>query len=76
MTWIGAPEHALWLSQNLQAVLDYGHRAYVPGGFGYIRADGSVDPEKSVELDLTARSTYVYACASLSKMGNTRVGFR
>ena len=65
MTWIGAPEHALWLSQNLQAVLDYGHRAYVPGGFGYIRADGSVDPEKSVELDLTARSTYVYACASL-----------
>lgn len=58
-------EHVRWLGNHLQTVLEYGQHAYIHGGFGYIRSDGSVDTAKPVELDLTARSTYIYAVASL-----------
>ena len=58
-------EHVRWLGNHMQTVLEYGQHAYIHGGFGYIRSDGSVDAAKPVELDLTARSTYIYAIASL-----------
>lgn len=58
-------EHVRWLGNHMQTVLEYGQHAYIHGGFGYIRSDGSVDDTKPVELDLTARSTYIYAIASL-----------
>lgn len=60
-----ATEHSHWLGDNMRASLKYGQRAYIHGGFGYIRADGTVDASKPVELDLTARSTYIYAVGTL-----------
>ncbi|WP_279019575.1 AGE family epimerase/isomerase [Mobiluncus mulieris] len=58
-------EHLRWLSHHMQQVLEYGQRAFLPGGFGYIYADGTTDRTSPVELDLTARSTYIYALGTL-----------
>lgn len=58
-------EHLRWLSHHMQQVLEYGQRAFLPGGFGYIYADGAADKTKPLELDLTARSTYIYALGVL-----------
>lgn len=58
-------EHLRWLASHMQQVLEYGQRAFLPGGFGYINADGTADRLKPVELDLTARSTYIYALGVL-----------
>lgn len=58
-------EHLRWLSNRMHLVLEYGHRAFLPGGFGYINSDGTTDTTKPVELDLTARSTYTYALGVL-----------
>lgn len=54
-------EHIRWLGNHMQQVLEYSRRAFLPGGFGYIKADGKVDDTRPLELDLTARSTYIYA---------------
>lgn len=66
-------EHIRWLSYRMHQVLEYGHKAFLPGGYGYINADGSVDESKPVEMDLTARSTYIYALGvSLGIPGSLR----
>lgn len=65
MSRFDATEHSRWLGHHMQTALEYGHRAYIHGGFGYILSDGTVDETRPVELDLTARSTYVYALGTL-----------
>lgn len=72
MAWFGAIEHERWLSAQLLAVLDHGHKAYLPGGFGYIGPEDRVDPDRPLELALTARSTYIYALGTLMGIPGSR----
>lgn len=72
MAWFGAIEHERWLSAQMLALMDHGHKAYLPGGFGYIGPGDAVDPRRPLELHLTARSTFVYALGTLMGIPGSR----
>ena len=38
--WIGSPTHNRWLENELDRILEFGRAAKVPGGFGWLGADG------------------------------------
>ncbi|MDO5672707.1 MAG: AGE family epimerase/isomerase [Actinomycetaceae bacterium] len=72
MAWFGTIEHERWLSMQLIALLEHGHKAYVPAGFGFIGLDDKVDETAPVPLFRTARSTYVYAMSTLLGIPGSR----
>ena len=65
MGWIESIEHSRWLSNQLQALLVHGRAAWAPTGYGYFRADGSLDKNKPVDLAITARMTFAYSLGTL-----------
>ena len=65
MSWIGSIEHNRWLSRQMQALLEHGRAAMAPTGYGYFKADGSLDTERPVDLAITARMTFAYSLGTL-----------
>lgn len=63
--WIGSPAHNRWLETELDRILEFGRAAKVPGGFGWLAADGSLIEDNGTHLWITARKIHVYAIASL-----------
>ncbi|VEG73767.1 AGE family epimerase/isomerase [Actinomyces slackii] len=63
--WFGAPEHNRWLAAETHALLRYARASAVPAGFGWIGADGAVDPNHPVELWITGRMTFCYSLGAL-----------
>lgn len=64
--WIGSPTHNRWLENELDRILEFGRAAKVPGGFGWLGADGSLIQENGTHLWITARNIHVYSVASLA----------
>jgi len=50
---------------ELAPLLSFAARSRVPGGFGYLGADGAVLPERPVETWISARMTHVFGLATL-----------
>ena len=65
MSWIESIEHSRWLSRQLQELLERGKAAWAPTGFGYFKADGSLDESRPVDLAITARMTFAYSLGVL-----------
>ncbi|WP_246955931.1 AGE family epimerase/isomerase [Brachybacterium sp. Marseille-Q7125] len=63
--WIGSPAHNRWLETEQDRILEFGRGAKVPGGFGWLGADGAPIEENGAHLWITARKIHVYAIASL-----------
>lgn len=63
--WIGTPAHDRWLEVELDRILEFGRKAKVPNGFGWIGPDGEVLTANGTHLWITARMVHVYAIASL-----------
>jgi len=64
-TWLRTPWHARWLEQETDALLRFARASRAPRGFGYLGADGQVEPARPVELWITCRMTHVFALGSL-----------
>lgn len=65
MTWLGNPAHARRLDAEADALLQFARGSVVPEGFGYLDADGVVDPERPAELWITCRMTHAFSLGSL-----------
>ncbi|MEE6295010.1 AGE family epimerase/isomerase [Georgenia wangjunii] len=65
MTWLGSKTHAQWLSAETDALLAFGRGARLRTGFGYLDADGAVDPAKPAELWVNARMTHCFALGAM-----------
>lgn len=65
MAWLGTASHARWLETEARALLDFARAAAVPQGFGYLDAEGRLDPDRPVELWLTCRMTHCFALGAL-----------
>jgi sulfoquinovose isomerase len=65
VTWLGNPAHARWLEQVSDELLTFGRASRAPSGFGYLGADGVVDPERPSELWITCRMTHSFALGTL-----------
>jgi mannose/cellobiose epimerase-like protein (N-acyl-D-glucosamine 2-epimerase family) len=50
---------------EVDRLLDFAARSRVPGGFGYLRDDGSVDPAQGQQAWIVARMTHVFGLAHL-----------
>ena len=50
---------------RLEPLLAFAAGSRVPGGFGYLGADGSVLPDKPIEAWISARMTHVFGLATL-----------
>lgn len=64
-TWLGTPWHARWLEQETDAILRFARASRGPRGFGYLGADGQIEPGHPVELWITCRMTHVFALGAL-----------
>ncbi|MPV35575.1 AGE family epimerase/isomerase [Georgenia subflava] len=64
-TWLGNPAHSRWLEQETDALLEFARGSRTDQGFGYLDADGRVDPARGSELWLTCRMTHVFALGAL-----------
>ncbi len=65
MGWFDSVEHNRWLSAQMRALLDEARAAIVPTGFAHVTSDGGADPDRPVELAVTARMTYVFSLGAL-----------
>ncbi|TNC17978.1 AGE family epimerase/isomerase [Georgenia sp. 311] len=65
MTWLGTAAHARWLETESRALLDFARAAAVPQGFGYLDAEGRLDPSRPVELWVTCRMTHCFSLGTL-----------
>lgn len=60
------PGDQTWRSEQLRTVLRFAEASALPdGGFGWLTADGKLDPDRDLELWINARMTYVFSIASL-----------
>lgn len=72
MSWFDALEHNRWLSHKMHTLLEFGHRSFVPTGFGHLLSTGEVEDNQPSWLYITARMTYVYSIASLLGIPQSR----
>lgn len=72
MNWIGLPAHARWLEAELQRILEFGRRAKVDNGFGWISSTGGIREEMGAQLWITARMIHVYAAGALMGVPGAR----
>ncbi len=57
---------AAWLESASGALVEVAKGSLDPtGGFGYLGDDGTVDPDRAVELYITCRMTHVFALAEM-----------
>lgn len=62
--WIGLPSHNRWLEAELHRILEFGRRARVPNGFGWISNTGGIREEMGTQLWITARMVHVFAAGT------------
>lgn len=62
---MATPGDADHLAEQRAGLLRFAARAPVPLGFGWLRADGSVDHDRPIELYVTCRMTHVAAVAAI-----------
>jgi sulfoquinovose isomerase len=65
MGWFGSVEHDRWLSAQMRALLDEARGASVPTGFAHLLPEGGADPDRPIDLAVTARMTYVFSLGVL-----------
>lgn len=65
MNWIGNPAHVRWLETELDRILEFGRRAKVANGFGWLSNTGGIREEMGTQLWITARMIHVYSAATL-----------
>ncbi|WP_218617775.1 AGE family epimerase/isomerase [Cryptosporangium aurantiacum] len=64
-SWIDSAEHRAWLDVERDGLFDFAARSVHPAGFGWLSDDGTIDPERPIELWITCRMTHVFALATL-----------
>lgn len=72
MGWLESTEHQRWLSRQLQDLLEHGHAAWAPTGFGYFRPDGHLDTDRPIDLAITARMTFAFSVGVLLGIPGSR----
>lgn len=72
MNWIGLPSHTRWLETELHRILEFGRKAKVDNGFGWISNTGGIREEMGTQLWITARMIHVYAAGSLMGVPGSR----
>lgn len=72
MGWLESIEHQRWLSRQLQDLLEHGHAAWAPTGFGYFRPDGQLDTDRPIDLAITARMTFAFSLGVLLGIPGSR----
>lgn len=65
MQWINTSSHNSWLETETDRILEFGRRAVVPTGFGWIGNAGNIREEMGTHLWITARMIHVYSVAAL-----------
>ncbi|WP_392560765.1 AGE family epimerase/isomerase [Orbus mooreae] len=65
MSWINTKAHNRWLETETDRIFEFGRKAFVPTGFGWIGNNGKVREEMGTQLWITARMIHVYAIAAL-----------
>jgi len=65
MGWFESIEHNRWLSAQMRELLDEAQGAVVPTGFAHLLPRGGPDPDRPVELAVTARMTYAFCLGVL-----------
>jgi sulfoquinovose isomerase len=66
MTWLSSPAHHRWLEAETDRLLDFGRASrVVSGGFGWLDAEGRLEADRSTELWITCRMTYVFSLGAL-----------
>jgi sulfoquinovose isomerase len=64
---VSEPGTAPWRQAEASRLIAFGRGAALPGGgFGWLGADGTVDPKQPCPLYINARMTHVFALAHLS----------
>ena len=53
------------LLEEFYALVRFARGSKVPTGFGYMDEDGVVDPDRPVELWISARMTHIFALATM-----------
>jgi mannose/cellobiose epimerase-like protein (N-acyl-D-glucosamine 2-epimerase family) len=64
-SWFGLASHRVWLEREAARLLDFASGSRVPGGFGWLDADGVPDPGQPLQLWITTRMTHVFALGHL-----------
>ncbi len=59
------------LKAKFDDIIEFGKHSKVDTGFGRLGADGTIDPEKPVELWITCRMTHMFALASMLGISGT-----
>lgn len=72
MGWLESIEHNRWLSRNMQELLEHGHAAWAPTGYGYFRPDGRLDTDRPIDLAITARMTFAFSLGVLMGIPGSR----
>lgn len=65
MGWFDSIEHNRWLSAQMRALIDEARDASVPTGFAHLAPHGGADLDRSIDLAVTARMTYVFSLGTL-----------
>lgn len=65
LNWIEMPAHNRWLEAELDRTLEFGRRAYVPNGFGWISNTGGIREEMGTQLWIVGRMIHTYAAGFL-----------
>ena len=65
MSWFDSIEHNRWLSAQMHALLDEARGASTTTGFAHLLPEGGADPQRPVDLAVTARMTYVFSLGVL-----------
>jgi mannose/cellobiose epimerase-like protein (N-acyl-D-glucosamine 2-epimerase family) len=66
VNWLSSPAHARWLEAEGDRLLAFGRASRHPdGGFGWLDDEGRLDPDRPVQLWVSARMTHVYALGHL-----------
>lgn len=60
-----APGHPAWLREEERRLLAFAAGSAVPDGFGWLDANGRVEPDRPVATWITARMTHVFSLAHL-----------
>lgn len=63
--WFESVEHNRWLSAQMRELLDEAQGAVVPTGFAHLLPQGGPDPDRPVDLAVTARMTDVFSLGVL-----------
>lgn len=72
MGWFDSIEHNRWLSAQMQPLIQEAEGAIVRTGFAHLTAEGEADPERSIDLAVTARMMFVFSLGVLMGLPGCR----